>query len=57
MSLSTEDPIIVRSRQPATRASEARNAGAVWDLQAKRSGATANVKDWRRTRSTTSSAA
>lgn len=48
MSLSTEDPLLVRSRMPAGRASAAPHAGAFWDLQAKRSGATANVKDWRR---------
>ena len=48
MSLSTEDPILVRGRLPAGNAGAVPEAGEFWDLPAKRSRSVANTRDWRR---------
>ena len=48
MSLSTEDPILVRGRLPAGNAGAVPEAGEFWDLPAKRSRSIATTRDWRR---------
>ena len=48
MSLSIEDPILVRGRLPAGRPRATSQPGAFWDVPAKRSRSVADAKDWRR---------
>ena len=48
MSLSTEDPILVRGRRPAGNPGAVLEAGEFWELPAKRSRSVAATRDWRR---------
>ena len=48
MSLSTEDPLLMRGRLPAGSAGAAPQAAEFWELPARRSRSVADTRDWRR---------